>query len=147
MAGNKKPRKAYREKPVHVPMTAAKHATEATTLHAMVAGFCLDPTPALFNGLTRFLATLTDAISHLRGGKPLINDRDAAAIAMRSAILTLDAIAQRFDHTKGTLMVTAAEKMSLQRAALVLDGAIATIPANVLDAARLLIDVRTGAKT
>lgn len=138
MGKSAKPRKKYKERAVHVPMMVETQEREATSLHMLVAAMIAAPTPDLYNAITRKMATYSDAMSHMRGGRSLSGDRDAAANALRSALLTLGAVFDRWDRTKA-VAVTESEASSLKSASIILDQAIWRIPANVLKAAELTV--------
>ena len=132
MAGNKRPRKRYREKAIHLPMMAESRDRMAMKLHLNVEMLVQNPSPDAFNELCKKIASLNDALSHMRS-RAIVDDKDAAANAIRTTIMTLNGIYERFDKYK-KLSVTEFEAISLRNAAGVLDVELARIPKNVLDA-------------
>lgn len=141
MGANKKPRKKYREKPIHLPMMAESRDRMAMRLHLNVEALITQPSSEAFNELCKKVASLSDALSHLRG-RPVVDDRDAAANALRTCVMTLDSIHQRAQRT-GTLAVTDADAVSLRNAAGAMDVELARIPKNVLDASIAIISKQT----
>ena len=77
MASNKKPRKRYKEKPIHLPMMPESRDRMAMRLHLNVEALIASPSSEASNELCKKVASLTDALSHLRG-RPIFNDRDAS---------------------------------------------------------------------
>jgi prepilin-type N-terminal cleavage/methylation domain-containing protein len=141
MGRNSKPRKAYKPKAAHLPMMRETHDRLALKLHLTVEALITQPSPLAYNELTKKLATLTDAISHMRGGRHLVDDHDAAANALRTSVIVLGAIFDRWEKTKN-LAVTAMEALSLRSAAGVLDDAIRRIPKNVFDSSTVIVRAR-----
>ena len=136
MAQSKKPRKRYKEKPVHLPMMAESRDRMAMKLHLNVEALIASPSSDAFNELCKKVSALTDALSHLRG-RPIFQDKDAAANAIRTCVATLTQIHERAERTD-TLAVTEVEALSLRNASGALDVALAKIPKNVLDASILI---------
>jgi hypothetical protein len=137
MASNKKPRKPYKQKPIHLPMMAESRDRMAMRLHLNVETLISSPSSEAFNELCKKVASLTDALSHLRG-KPIVDDTDAAANAIRTMVMTLAQVQQRSERTKA-LGVTDLEAVSLRNASGVLDVEMGRIPKNVLDASILIV--------
>ena len=137
MAQSEKPRKKYREKPVHLPMMAESRDRMAMRLHLNVEALIASPSSEAFNELCKKVSALTDALTHLRG-RPIFDDKDAAANAIRTAIATLTQIQERSERT-GSLGVTEVEALSLRNASGVMDVELGRIPKNVLDASIILV--------
>ena len=114
MAQSKKPRKGYKPKAIHLPMMAESRDRMAMKLHLNVETLITSPSSDAFNELCKKIASLTDALSHLRG-RPIIDVRDAAANAIRTAVSTLSQIQERSERTE-TLGVTDLEALSLRNA-------------------------------
>lgn len=106
-------------------------------LHLNVEALISSPSSDAFNELCKKVASLTDALSHLRG-RAIANDKDAAANAIRTAVMTLNAIHERAERT-GTLAVTEMEGLSLRNASGAMDIELGKIPKNVLDASIILV--------
>lgn len=141
MGKSQKPRKAYNrdKRAIHVPMMGERHGTEATSLHLHIEALCAAPTRELFNATTKKLAGIISAISYLRN-KPLGEEKDATSIALRTGLLTLDAVCKRYEASGGKLFVSKEEAFSLKRASIEIDRALQTIPVNVLDAAGIAVE-------
>ena len=137
MASNKKPHKQYKEKSVHLPMMAASRDQLAMKLHLNVEALIASPTSDAFNELCKKVASITDALSHLRN-RSIVDDKDAAANAIRTAVMTLNQIQERTSRT-GTLAVTDTEAISLRNASGAMDVELARIPKNVMDASIYLV--------
>lgn len=141
MAANKKPRKKYREKAIHLPMMAGSRDSLAMKLHLNVEAMIASPSSDAFNELCKKVASLNDALSHLRG-RAIVDDKDAAANAIRTTIRTLHDIHERSERT-GTLSVTEFEALSLRNASGAMDVELARIPKNVMDASIHLVKRQT----
>ncbi len=141
MASNKRPRKKYREKAIYLPMMAGSRDSLAMRLHLNVESLIASPSSDAFNELCKKVASLNDAISHVRGRR-LVDDKDAAANAIRTTIRTLNDIHERTERT-GTLTVTEFEAMSLRNASGAMDVELARIPKNVMDASIHLVKRQT----
>ena len=141
MAKSKAPRKKYREKPIHLPMMPESRDRMAMRLHLNVEALIASPSSEAFNELCKKVASLTDALSHLRG-RPIFNDRDAAANAIRTAVATLTQIQERAERTE-VLAVTETEALSLRNASGAMDIELGRIPKNVLDASIAIIRKQT----
>ncbi len=137
MASNKKPRKPYKQKPIHLPMMAESRDRMAMRLHLNIETLISSPSSEAFNELCKKVASLTDALSHLRG-RPIVDDKDAAANAIRTMVMTLAQIQERSERTGG-LGVTDLEAVSLRNASGVMDVEMGRIPKNVLDASILIV--------
>ena len=141
MAQSKKPRKTYKPKAIHMPMMAESRDRMAMRLHLNVETLIASPSSEAFNELCKKVASLTDALSHLRG-RPIANDRDAAANAIRTAVATLTQIQERAERTE-TLGVTDTEALSLRNASGVMDLELGRIPKNIIDASIAIIKRQT----
>ena len=137
MAQSKKPRKGYKPKAIHLPMMAESRDRMAMKLHLNIETLITSPSSDAFNELCKKIASLTDALSHMRG-RPIVDDRDAAANAIRTAVATLSQIQERSERTD-TLAVTDLEALSLRNASGVLDVELARIPKNVMDASIIIV--------
>lgn len=133
MASNRRPRKAYKPKSIHLPMMASSRDSLAMKLHLNVESLIAAPDSDAFNELCKKVASITDALSHLRG-RAIVDDRDAAANAVRTCVSTLAAVHERA-MVNSKLVITEFEAMSLRNAAGSLDVELARIPKNVMDAA------------
>jgi hypothetical protein len=139
MSRNKKTRKAYRPRAVHVPMMAETHERLALTLHMAVETLISRPSSTAYNEMTKKIASLTDAVGNMRNTSDLSGHRDATANALRTAVMVLDSVWKRWERT-GAVAVTEIEAISLRNACGVLDNAIKEIPKNVFDACVLQVN-------
>ncbi len=137
MASNKKPRKKYREKAIHLPMMAESRDRMAMRLHLNVEAMIEKPDSNSFNELCKKVAAMSDSLSHLRG-RAIVDDKDAAANAVRTMVMTLAQIQERSGRIN-VLSVSEAEAVSLRTAAGKMDEALAQIPKNVMDASIILV--------
>lgn len=126
-----KPRnKKYQPKPVRFPAiiplesVADVFPNKALELHAAIVTLIARPETEHCNNVTRQLCIIAGGLSHARGGKPLRGARDMAAIAVNSAILTIEAVIER----TGKFFITEAEAQTLRVAAGKLDDAMRDMP-------------------
>lgn len=129
--------------PAIIPLesVADVHPIKAAQLHAALITLIARPNTEHCNNLTRQLCVIAGGLSHARGGKPIMQDRDASAIAVQSAILTIEAIIDRTERT-GVLAVLEQEAKTLRTAAGRLDDALATIPINCYHRAEIEVEAR-----
>ena len=127
MSGNKKPRKAYREKLIHVPMMPESRDTLAMQLHAAVETLIHAPSVDACNEVSKKLA--------------IMNHAGLQSVALSTAIMVIDSVIDRFIRVK-KIGISQSETETLQTAAGQLDRQLATIPVNVLKASRYVVNQR-----
>lgn len=131
---NHKPKrgKAYRPRAMHMPMMAETHYALSFQLHAAVETLIHKPSAGAYNEMTKKIATMTDAVGHMRNSNDLSNDRDATANALRTAVMVLDDVRKRWERIE-VVAVTNIEATSLRNACGILDATLKKIPKNVYD--------------
>jgi hypothetical protein len=139
MTTKKKRCKAYKPKPINRPMMAETHHSLALKLHTAVETLINRPSASAYNEMTKHVAILTDAVGHMRNSNDLSKDRDATANALRTAVLVLDQIWNRWTKT-AKVIVMPLDAVSLRNAVGVLDGAIKEIPKNIFDGCVLQVN-------
>ena len=117
-------RKAYRQKPIHVPMMRESRDSLAMQLHARIESLILAPSIDSCNEVSKVLATMAEA-----GMKS--DSLDAATEAVNSVI-------DRWERVK-RIGVSAQEAETLRQSAGRLDVLLPSIPVNVLKAARAMV--------
>lgn len=129
----KKRNKSYRPKAARIPLflltagvlNARPHL--ATSLYGQIIAFCVSPSYETSNNLTKQLAIIAGGMSHMDKGRPILGKRDAASIAICSAINCLESVAGRYDRT-GKVAINEAEKQTLHAAAGRLDETLQVMP-------------------
>ena len=127
MSSNKKPRKKYREKIIHVPMMAKSRDALALQLYAAVKTLIHAPSVDACNEVSKKLAIMRDA--------------GLDTVALTTAMLVIDSVIDRFSRV-GKIGISQSETEALQTAAGQLDRQLATIPVNVLKASRYIVNKR-----
>ena len=127
MSANKKPRKKYREKIIHVPMMPESRDSLAMELHARVRTLVLAPSVDACNEVSKVLAIMRDA--------------GLDSVALSTAIMVIDSVIDRFIRVN-KIGISQSETEALQTAAGQLDRQLATIPVNVLKASRYVVNQR-----
>lgn len=133
MSKSKKPRKAYKPRLLTVPMMFLQGCVLdsqphlATSLYGQIIAFCEVPSIETSNNLCRLFACIAGAMSHMNNGAAIRGKRDAASIAICSAIHCMESIAHRFERT-GAIGVTETEKKTLHAAAGRLDEVLQMMP-------------------
>lgn len=133
MVATKKRTKRYKPRLVSIPeilqvqMTADAHPGLALELHLGIINLIESPSVAACNKLSFSLCCIAGGMSHACQGKPILGRTDAASVAIKSAIMTIEAIVNRCERT-GSIGVTDLEAKSLRVAAGTLDNALGRIP-------------------
>ena len=127
MSANKKPRKPYREKLIHVPMMPESRSALATQLYASV--------------MTLIHAPSVDACNEVSKKLAIMNHAGLQSVALTSAILVIDSVIDRFQRV-GKIGISKSETETLKTAVGALDQQLATIPVNVLKASRYVVNQR-----
>jgi hypothetical protein len=129
----KKRNKAHKSGRLTIPMmfltstVLAKYPHLATSLYGQIIAFCERPCIETSNNLSRQFACIAGGMSHMNKGAPIRGKRDAASIAICSAINCIEAICHRFERT-GAILVNELEKTTLHAAAGRLDEVLQTMP-------------------
>lgn len=129
----KKRNKAYRPKVRLIPkIIQIETVTDVypelpTKLYAAIITFCERPSIESCNHLSHQLCCVAGGMSHAYKGAPILHKRDAASNAIRSAILCIEAIGERYERT-GVVGVTEMDRKTLHAAAGRLDEALQAIP-------------------
>lgn len=151
MAGTKKRTKRYIPRTATIPsilqvqMTKDAHPELALQLHLGCINLIEAPTVAACNKLSFELTCIAGGMSHANKGQPILGRTDAASIAIKSAIMTIEAIVDRHDRT-GAVAVNDAEAKSLRAAAGKLDDALGRIPLPAYNRAVKEVEAWTGAR-
>ena len=117
-------RKAYRPKPVHMPMMKESRDALAMQLHARVESLILAPSIDSCNEVSKVLATMSYA--------------GLDSVALDAASEAVNAIIDRWERVK-RIGVSAQEAEVLRQSAGRLDVLLPKIPVNVLKAARAMV--------
>lgn len=117
-------RKAYRPKPVHLPMMKESRDALAMHLHARVESLILAPSIDSCNEVSKVLATMSYA--------------GLDSVALDAASEAVNAIIDRWERVK-RIGVSAQEAEVLRQSAGRLDVLLPKIPVNVLKAARAMV--------
>jgi len=145
MASNtKKPRKRYVPKNAYIPMVGATHDRLSLKFHMSIEALISHTSIEAYNAVMAKLAAISNSICLMRKAKEIISHRDPVANAMRTACLTMSEIWDRWEAT-GTIYVTDINAKALRNTSGVLDGELARIPKNVLDASILHTSEREAA--
>lgn len=128
-----KRRKAYKPRtvkiPAIIPLETAGGAMPllAGQLHAGIITLIERPTVAHCNNLSRQLCVIAGGMSYTNNGAPIEGRRDAASLAIQSAIKAIEDVIQRHERI-GTVAVLETEAMTLRAAAGKLDDALHSMP-------------------
>ena len=133
MRTTKKRVKRYQPRMVSIPdilqvrMTADEHPGLALELHLAIVSMIGHPTIAACNQLSHRFSCIAGGMSHANKGAPILARMDAASVAIKSAIQTIEDIVDRHGRTGG-ITVTDLEAKTLRAAAGKLDDALGRIP-------------------
>jgi hypothetical protein len=125
MSKSAKPRKAHREKPIHVPMMTENRDALALQMHTAVETLIQRPSVDSYNRISKMLATMTYA-----GMK---------ADCLNMATDTVNAVCDRFDRVQA-IGLSDKEAETLRAMAGELDWMIGKIPSNVFKAAAATVN-------
>ncbi|WP_194720806.1 hypothetical protein [Noviherbaspirillum malthae] len=112
---------------LQVQMTREARPDLALRLHLAVINLIEAPTVPACNQLSMQLTCIAGGMSHASKGQPILGRTDAASIAIKSAIMTIESIVDRHDRT-GALVVKDEDAMSLRAAVGNLDAVLGQIP-------------------
>jgi hypothetical protein len=115
--------------PAIIPLETAGDAMPllAGRLHAGIITLIERPAVAHCNNLSRQLCIIAGGMSHANNGDPIKGKRDAASLAIQSAINAIDDVIQRHERTGGVAVLDT-EALTLRAAAGKLDDALYSMP-------------------
>ena len=125
MGRSAKPRKAHKEKPIHVPMMRPDRDALAMQMHAAVETLIQRPTIDSYNRVSKMLATMTYA--------------GLEADCLTMATDTVNAVCDRYERVK-RIGLSEKEAEMLRTMAGGLDWMIGKIPANVFKASAATVN-------
>ena len=125
MAGNKKPRKVYRERQLRCPMTGAARDELAFKIHGAVSSFIHEPSADSFNRCCTYMSIAGRAVANETRYRDA-RQRELRLKQFQSLILTAESIYERYERT-GKLHVTESDKGAYRNAAAAIDGMLGEI--------------------